>query len=490
MQPLFLIREVKRSTMTKHLILVLGVILSVCSNHSFAQGNVHHQSTNYQWPTDPAVKENLEKWRDQKFGMIIHWGLYAVPGIIESWELCSEDWINRDSTISYDDYKKWYWGLSKEFNPTKFNPEQWAKAARDAGMRYVVFTTKHHDGFSMFDTKHSDFSIARGPFKDNPRADVARHVFDAFRQENFMIGAYFSKPDWHSEYFWWPRYATPNRNVNYDIRRHPWRWNQFKEFTHNQIGELMNNYGRIDILWLDGGWVRPKETVTDEVIAWGAPIPEWSQHIDMPKVAAMARKAQPGILVVDRTVHGEFENYQTPEQSVPAHQLDVPWESCITLGGAWGYVPNDRFKSVNEVVRLLSEVVAKGGNLLLGVGPTAEGVFLDVQVQRLKEIGQWLSKNGKAIYETRTAEHYQDGNTFFTKGKDGVYYAIACVKDGERVPSYIVWTGNTPKKGSVMKLLEDGTTLRWKVEGGKTIVTIPASVQKRVTPALAISFTM
>lgn len=340
-----------------------------------AQQNVHQQSSLYEWPKDPLVRKKLDQWQDLKFGMIIHWGIYSVPGMIESWALCSEDWIERDSTVTYDDFKKWYWGQSTNFNPVNFNPEQWAKAGKDAGMKYLVFTTKHHDGFSMFDTRESDFKISAGPFASNPRSDVARYVFDAFRKEDFMIGAYFSKPDWHSEYFWWPKYATPDRNTNYDIRKHPWRWNRFKQFTYNQIGELMHNYGKVDILWLDGGWVRPLETVTDEVRAWGAAIPAWSQDVDMPAIAAMARKAQPGLLMVDRTVHGPYENYQTPEQKIPDQKLDHPWESCLTLGGAWGYVPNDQYKNPAAVIHSLIEVVAKGGSLLLGVGPKPDGTL-------------------------------------------------------------------------------------------------------------------
>ncbi|MBD0258797.1 MAG: alpha-L-fucosidase [Cytophagales bacterium] len=328
--------------------LLLSLVFVANALHAQQQG-VHHQSSEYEPPTDPLVQQKLDKWQDQKFGMIIHWGLYAVPGIIESWQLCSESWIERDSTVAYEDYKKWYWGLSKDFNPVHFNPGAWAGAAKKAGMRYLVFTTKHHDGFSMFDTKQSDFKITNGPFKDNPRADVTRHVFEAFRKEGFMVGAYFSKPDWHSEYFWWPKYATPDRNVNYDIRKHPWRWNQYKQFTHNQIRELVHGYGAIDILWLDGGWVRPLSTVNDEVRSWGAAIPEFSQEVDMPRIAAMARQAQPGLLIVDRTVHGPYENYQTPEQRVPERKIDNPWESCMTLANNWGYVPNDSFKSPAKI---------------------------------------------------------------------------------------------------------------------------------------------
>ena len=198
-----------------------SILITILMTTAYAQqDNIHQQSTVYEWPEDPLVLKKLEQWQDQKFGIIIHWGLYAVPGMIESWALCNEDWISRPDSLSYCEFKEWYWGLKDDFNPVNFDPVQWAKAAREAGMRYLVFTTKHHDGFSMFDTKQSNFNIASGPFASNPKADVAKHVFDAFRNEGFMIGAYFSKPDWHTENYWWPKYATPDRNVNYDIRKH------------------------------------------------------------------------------------------------------------------------------------------------------------------------------------------------------------------------------------------------------------------------------
>ncbi|PRY11682.1 alpha-L-fucosidase [Pontibacter ummariensis] len=469
------------------LLLAVGAAASVQAQTD----NLHRQSSIYEAPTDPLVLKKLDKWQDQKFGMIIHWGLYAVPGMIESWALCSEDWIERDSTVAYEDFKKWYWGLNKEFNPVNFNPEQWASAAKAAGMRYLVFTTKHHDGFNMFDTKQTDFKITNGPFAAHPRANVAKHVFEAFRQEGFMIGAYFSKPDWHSEYFWWPKYATPDRNVNYDIRKHPWRWNQYKQFTYNQLSELMHDYGSMDILWLDGGWVRPLETVNDEVRAWGAAIPEFSQEVDMPRIATMARQAQPGLLIVDRTVHGPYENYQTPEQRVPDHKIDNPWESCMTLGNNWGYVPNDQFKSPTKVIHSLVEIVAKGGSLLLGVGPKPDGTLPEEVVERLADIGEWLEANGEAIYSTRATAHYQDGSTFFTQGKNKLRYAIACLPEGEAVPTTLEWSGNMPKRGSKMKLLHNGKTVKWVKEGEKVRVYLPKSLSKEkgAYPALAFAFT-
>jgi alpha-L-fucosidase len=453
-----------------------------------AQPNVHPQSTEYEWPKEPEVRAKLDKWQDQKFGILIHWGLYAVPGIIESWNLCSEDWIDRDSTIAYPDYKKWYWGLKDKFNPVNFNPDAWAEAAKAAGMRYVVFTTKHHDGFNMFDTKQTDFKITDGPFKNNPKADVAKYVFEAFRKKGLMIGAYFSKPDWHSEYYWWPRYATPDRNNNYDIQKFPWRWNQFKSFTYNQISELMHNYGSIDILWLDGGWVRPLKTVNEEVRSWGARIPKWSQDIDMPHIAEMARTAQPGILIVDRTVHGPYENYQTPEQKIPGQQLDYPWETCMTLANNWGYVPNDKFKPSARIIHSLIEVVAKGGSLLLGIGPKPDGTLPEEAVQRMKEIGEWMTKNGEAIYNTRSTGYFHDGNTWFTQNKQlRKMYALVCLKENEPMPAFVEWENNLPAKGTVMKFLQTGKKVKWKMEENKVKVFLPSGIQHPL-PALAFSF--
>jgi alpha-L-fucosidase len=462
-----------------------------CCLAGSAQPNVHPQSAVYEWPKEPEVRAKLDKWQDQKFGMLIHWGLYSVPGIVESWNLCSEDWINRDSTIAYADYKKWYWGLKDKFNPVNFDPDAWADAAKEAGMRYVVFTTKHHDGFNMFDTKQTDFKITDGPFKNNPKADVAKYVFGAFRKNGFMIGAYFSKPDWHSEYYWWPRYATPDRNNNYDIRKFPWRWNKFKEFTYNQISELMHNYGSIDILWLDGGWVRPLETVNDEVRSWGARINKWSQDIDMPRIAAMARAAQPGILVVDRTVHGLYENYQTPEQKIPEQQLDHPWETCMTLANNWGYVPGDVFKPSSRIIHSLIEVVAKGGSLLLGIGPKPDGSLPDEAVERMKEIGSWMALNGSAIYGTRITKNYHDGNTWFTQNKKtDSLFALVCLNEKETLPSFVEWKNNIPKEGSGMILLLNGKKVKWKQEGDTVRVLLPPALlkQTKYSPALAFAF--
>ena len=210
------------------LVLALNVVQATAQDEN---SYIHKQSDGYQWPTDKAVLQNLDKWQDQKFGVLMHWGLYSVPGIVESWQICNEDWITRPAEFTYEGYKQWYWGLSNVFNPTKFDPDQWAQAMKDAGMRYMIFTTKHHDGFCMFDTKYTDFSIAHGPFGKDPRHNIAKEVFDAYRNKGFMIGCYFSKPDWHSKWFWNPYYATPNRRINYKKQQHPDCWQNYRKFT-------------------------------------------------------------------------------------------------------------------------------------------------------------------------------------------------------------------------------------------------------------------
>lgn len=392
----------------------------------------------------------------------MHWGTYSQWGIVESWSICPEDegWCERKGPYSadYSTYVKAYENLQTTFNPTQFNPDKWAAAAKEAGMKYVVFTTKHHDGFCMFDTKETDYKITspKTPFSTNPKANIAKEVFSAFRKDGFMIGAYFSKPDWHSPDFWWPYFPPKDRNVNYEIVKHPERWDGFKTYTYNQIQELMTDYGSMDILWLDGGWVRPLSSV-DTSVEWQRGIKQ-NQDIGMNKIVAMARTHQPGLLAVDRTVSGENENYVTPEQTIPDKPLNYPWESCITMGNSWSYVPNDHYKSSAELIHLLLRIVSRGGNLLLNIGPSPEGDFADTAYSRLKDIGEWMKIHGSGIYGTTVMPPYEENGIIYLQSKDSrrkYIYVLSGEKDEAVVlPPVIHLDKYTIPKGSRIRMID------------------------------------
>ena len=382
--------------------------------------------------TAPIILNRIEQWQDLKFGFMVHWGMYSQWGVVESWSICNEPWINRNGADYYE-YKKEYQALNKTFNPKHFDASQWAKAAKEAGMKYMVFTTKHHDGFCMFDSKQTDYSVAGSdcPYHTSSQPDITKDIVDAFRAEGMWIGLYFSKPDWHNDDYWAHEWATPDRNVNYDIYENPQRWAKFKDFTYNQIYELTHNYGDIDILWLDGGWVRPEWSLNEETIEWLGCYAR-IQDIDMPRISAMARKDNPDLIIVDRSVGGKYENYRTPEQQVPDKLLSYPWETCMSMGDSWSYVENDNYKSTRQLIHTLIDIVAKGGNYLLNVGPDADGQLPEVALQRMKEIGEWLNKNGYAIYGTRPLYPYANGNVRYTQSKDGKHkYKITLNDDGE-----------------------------------------------------------
>lgn len=457
--------------MKKILTLLIGINLSLIVNGqndlvSKEQTFIHETSKEYEWPTDPSVLEKIEKWQDSKLGIMFHWGIYSVPGIAESWALCSEDrWFTdrrREARpgSTYCEFKKWYWGLSESFKPSRFEPTEWATFMKKVGFRYLIFTTKHHDGFCMFDSKYTDYTVTKGPYKKGKYSNITYHVFEAFRKSGFMIGAYFSKPDWHNENYWDPFFATPTRNPNYDLKKYPEKWAKYQEYTANQIDELMSDYGRIDILWLDGGWVRKPQ-----------------QDIKLDEIVHNARKKQPGLITVDRTIPGKNENYQTPEQAIPQEQQNFPWESCITFSNTWGWNPNPKYKTSEWVINTLAEVVAKGGCLLLNVGPDGEGNIDDVVYQRLEKVGEWLRKNGKAIYDTRTTPNYHFGNIWFTANKNGkTLYAIYALPENEKLPEYIEWEGNIPI--GKITLLQNGKQMKYICRNGKTRITLPKDIKE------------
>lgn len=376
------------------------------------------------YPETEMLNKRLEWFQDLKLGVIMHWGLYAEAGIVESWQLSEEDEWAREPRAWRDDIKELqrdYWELNKVFNPVNFNPNEWAKKCKEAGFKYLIFTTKHHDGFNMYDTKFSDYKItgSESPFKDDPRSDLLKGVFDAFREENLAVGAYYSKPDWHSPYYWLNDDTVKGRRASYDTQKHPQIWEKYVEFVQNQLHEITHNYGKIDLLWLDGGWCG-----------------KGKEDIDMDKIAEDSRIAQPELIIVDRSIGGRHENYVTPERKIP-DDSEIPnkvWESNIPLGNDWGYVPTDKFKSITEIIHSLIEVVSKGGNLILGVGPKPDGSLCEEDLIIMDALGRWLDINGSGIYGTRRVKGLNIINKKWratSKGKSIYYFYL---NSGEKNP--------------------------------------------------------
>ncbi len=407
--------------------------------------------------TEARLKSRLEWFQDLKFGFMMHWGAYSQMGCIESWPLVWADrkWGNPpiQTREQMTDFRRRYFALGSTFSPTAFDPRAWAAAAEDAGMKYVVFTTKHHDGFAMFDTKQTDYKASR---------DYVRDIFDAFRARGFGIGAYFSKSDWHHPDYWSPEMFPEDRNPNYDTLAQPEKWGRFRDFVHGQVRELTTGYGKVDILWLDGGQVRPPK-----------------QDLQMDRLAAMARGNQPDLIIVNRTARDAYEDYRTPEQEVPKEPPSFVWESCITMGKQWSYKPDDQYKSTRDLIRLLVDIVAKGGNLLLNVGPGPDGRLPETALQRMKEIGAWMKVNGEAIYGTRSIAPYRTGEFAFTR-KGSTLYAIYLPSS----PGAALEFTGLPLHARAKAELLGGGKVRWRKAGDRIVLETP---EKR--EAIVIRFT-
>jgi alpha-L-fucosidase len=213
----------------------------------------------------------------------------------------------------------------------------------------------------------------------------------------------------------------------------------------------------------------------------------WPQDIDMPGLAALARRNQPGLIVVDRAVGGPYENYRTPEQQIPDSPLPYPWETCMTLGNSWSYAPHDHYKSARQIVHMLVDVVAKGGNYLLNVGPDASGELPTAAVGRLAEIGAWMKINGEAIYGTRPVAPWREGKLCFTRGKDGALYAIYLLDEGEAIPGVIELKNIRAAAGATIRLLGSDLELKWQRDGAGARIALPEAVRRQAADTYAVS---
>ena len=425
-------------------------------------------SSGYVPPAEADVQANIEQWQDLKFGMFIHWGTYSQLGCVESWSLIPGDidWqmrSRRDRGMGYFEYLKFYEQMKTTFNPLDFDPAKWAAAAKDAGMKYMVFTTKHHDGFCMFDTAQTDYKITSSecPFHTSPRANIAKEVFEAFRAEGIMTGAYFSVPDWHHDDYWWRMFPPRNTSVNYDPARHPEKWAAYQDFFNAQIDELTCGvYGDIPLLWLDLADAPAKEGAV----------------VDWERAASTLRKNRPGAMMVARGLHNIYENYRTPEQEMPSEALDYPWESCYTMTYSWAYRPGLTYKSTQTILDMLVKIVTRGGNFLLNVGPKPDGTLEDVAYERLRDIGAWMKVNSEGIYGTRAIAPYQVGDVYFSSKADTVY-AFCLAPEGENTIPAAINIGPFVPSGRVTMLGSD-KPLRCKQTPEGTVVTIPESLRR------------
>ncbi len=329
--------------------------------------------------TEAQKAARMKWWTDARFGMFIHWGLYALPA--------RHEWVKNIERMTNEQYQKYF----DNFNPDLYNPKEWARMAKEAGMKYVVLTSKHHEGFCLFDSKFTDYKATNTPFGK----DIIKEYVEAFRAEGLKVGFYYSLIDWHHPDYTIDR-VHPQRqeydsayarlNKGKDMSR-------YREYIKNQVRELLTNYGEISIIWFDFSF--PGKN--------GKGRKDW----DSEGLLKLARSLQPGIIVDDRLDLKDVEggwDFTTPEQVKVSKWPEyngkrIPWETCQTFSGSWGYFRDETtWKSSAQLIELLVESVSKGGNLLLNVGPTGRGTFDYRAQERLKAIGEWMKFNSRSVY--------------------------------------------------------------------------------------------
>jgi alpha-L-fucosidase len=329
--------------------------------------------------TDAQKTLRMKWWTDARFGMFIHWGLYALPA--------RHEWVKNNERLTNEQYQKYF----EMFNPDMYDPHEWAKMAKAAGMKYVVLTAKHHEGFCLFDSKFTDYKSTNTPYGK----DLIKEYVEAFRAEGLKVGFYYSLIDWHH-----PDYTIdsnhPQRQTSdtaYARLNKGRDMNKYREYMKNQVRELLTNYGEISVIWFDFSF--PGKN--------GKGRADW----DSENLLKLARSLQPGIIVDDRLDLRDVEggwDFTTPEQVKVAKWPEingkrVAWETCQTFSGSWGYYRDEyTWKSPAQLLELLIESVSKGGNLLLNVGPTARGVFDSRAQERLKSMGDWMKFNNRSVY--------------------------------------------------------------------------------------------
>ena len=406
------------------------------------QEQIRKSVENYHAPSSPEVQAHLEWFRDQKFGIMIHWGLYCQMGIKESWPLVDNGWSKwqfKPGTTNKE-VKELYAQLHKGFLPLRFDPDEWADAAYAAGFRYLLFTTKHHDGFCMWDTKTTDYKVTGSevPWRTNKNADVTRALFNAFRKRGMGISAYYSRADFACPHYWEEGYRWKDgtkRPASYDPDEKPETWKAYQDFVYAQLKELVTEYGKIDTLWYDTGCNGAK--------------------LGLPEMTEKLRQYQPWLIGVIRNGKGVCEDILTPELVIPEGHIDVPWEACAVMGKpveeygdathtSFGYTFDQDYKSAKEVAHLLLDVVAKGGNLALNLAPQPDGRLPYRALRELAVLAKWMNIFCTGIYGTRSVAPYRAGKYAFTRTKDSkTVYAFYLYDESETAQKtyHIPYTG-------------------------------------------------
>lgn len=397
-----------------------------------------------------AREERLAWFKDAKLGIFIHWGIYSVEGIDESWSFFN-------GYISHEDYMKQLDG----FNAKKYDPHQWAQLIKESGAKYAVFTTKHHDGVALWDSRAGDLNVVK---KSKTKRDLLKPFAKAIREQDLKLGFYYSLLDWSNINY--PNFTREQKRYESDSLR----WAKFVDFNFAQLEELQEYHP--DLWWFDGDWEQSAES-------WRAL-----------EIRNMLLENNPTTIINSR-LQG-YGDYATPEQGVPIHkpQSDY-WELCMTMNNSWGYQPNDtEYKSPNQIIRILVDCISMGGNLLLDIGPKADGTIPDEQVKILQELGRWTQKHESAIYGTRAgiAKEHFNGYTALSKDQNILYLYV------DNHPNGPLLIKGLKNKINRIWVVGNGTKLSHRVMGkqywssvpGLLYIDLPEEVQDKEVTVIAV----
>jgi len=438
-----------------------------CLSQKKEQEKTNSEKINYLEESRESFDQRMKWWRDDRFGMFIHWGVYAVPaGIYNNKEVKGNngEWIMNNAQIPIKEYEK----FARQFNPTKFDADAWAKTIKDAGMKYVVITSKHHDGFGLWDSKVSNYDVVDfAPYGK----DILKVLSKACKKQGIKFGLYYSIMDWHHPDA--QAINAPNYNDWKDLKANPKFLSYLENYMKPQLKELIVNYDP-EIIWFDGEWI--PDFTHEKGLELYQYIRSLKPSIIINNRVDKGRSGMQGMNKEDKKYVGDFG---TPEQEILETTSTTDWESCMTMNDTWGYKKNDHhWKSSKMLIHNLIDVTAKGGNYLLNVGPTAEGLIPQPSINRLKQIGKWLKINGEAIYATEKLQNnYKQGDSIrFTKEKGkSVYFVITLKKPGK----IIILKNLKPKTNSEIMLLGYDNPLEWNFnekEGLK--INIPSELLK------------